>query len=231
MSNPQLFCLTHAGGTASFYDVIEKDLCGVECVKLEYSGHGRRHKEPFYNDFNELAEDMLKNILNRYDGREYGLFGYSMGSIAIVEVLRILMSRNIKKPDNIFLAAHEPKTRSEFADFSRDELDNWVMNRTIEFGAVPEKLINNPVFWRTYLPIYRADYSIIGKYDFDKINMKAEIPTTVFYSETDTPLSDMEKWGNYFPCEFHQFTGKHFFIEKHHEEMAKIIREKMGVGL
>ena len=38
-----LLCFPFAGGTASFFDMIEKDLEGIDLVKLEYAGHGTRH--------------------------------------------------------------------------------------------------------------------------------------------------------------------------------------------
>lgn len=229
MSKPQLFCFTYAGGTAAFFDDIEKDLEGIECVKLEYAGHGSRHKEEFYSDFNALADDMFDLCTSSFKDGDYGLFGYSMGSISLVEVLKRIKASGMKLPSSLFLAAHEPHTKSELLGYSADELDEWVKDRTVRFGAVPEKLLDNKVFWRTYLPLYRADYTIIGKYEFEKLDIHMNIPATVFYSETDTPFSDMKEWEKFFPCEFHQYQGTHFFIRDHHEEMGKVIRSKMGV--
>lgn len=231
-NKPQIFCFTYAGGNASFFDVIEKDLDGLDVVKLEYAGHGTRHKEELYRDFDELADDVFRELKSRYAGGDYGLFGYSMGSIALVEVLkRILIVSDMKKPSGVFLAAHEPHTKSELLNFSDEELDEWVKERTIKFGGVPEKLLHNRTFWRMYLPLYRADYTLIGKYRFEKLDLKTEIPATVFYSETDTPLADMVLWKNYFTkdCEYHRFDGTHFFIQGHHYEIAEIIRERLGV--
>ncbi len=230
MSKPQLFCFTYAGGNASFFDVIEGDLEGVNLVKLEYAGHGGRHKEPFYQSFDQLSEDICSEVKAKYLGGEYAFFGYSMGSISLIEVLKRIVVSGIQLPNNLFLAAHEPHTKSELLGFTDDELDEWVKERTIKFGAVPEKLMNNKVFWRTYLPMYRADYTIIGKYKFEELDLKLDIPTTVFYSETDTPISDMKQWRKYFPCEYYHFSGTHFFIQQHHEKMAEIIRRKMGVS-
>lgn len=226
MSKPQLFCFTYAGGNAAFFDVIEKDLPEIEFVKLEYSGHGTRHKEPYYRDFGELTDDMFRLLRERYSGGVYSLFGYSMGTIALAEVLkRILAYSDMKAPSHVFLAAHEPHSKAELIGFTDDELDDWVKDRTIKFGAVPEKLLNNKSFWRMYLPIYRADYSIIGKYSFEELYLKTTIPATVFYSETDTPRSEMELWRKYFAgeCEFFKYEGTHFFIQNHHAEMANVI--------
>jgi len=230
MSRPQLFCFTYAGGNASFFDTIEKDMPGIELIKSEYSGHGTRHKEKFYSNFEKLADDIYDRVKGQYSGGTYALFGYSMGTIALVEILKkIISDTEMSEPVHIFLAAHEPHSKAELTGFANDELDERIKERTISFGAVPEKLINNRSFWRMYLPIYRADYSMIGKYKFEELNIRSAIPTTVFYSETDTPRSEIELWKKYFvgECSFHAYDGNHFFICEHHEEMARIICSEM----
>lgn len=228
-NNPQLFCFTHAGGSKSFFNEIEKDLSGIDVIKFEYAGHGERQREGYYDNFDQLADDAFRKVKSGIES-EYALFGYSMGSISAVEVLRRILASGISKPQHVFLAAHEPHTKSELLGFSADELDDWVKNRTIQFGDVPEKLLNNKVFWRTYLPIYRADYTLIGKYEFEKLDLSTDIPVTVFYSETDTPLADMKQWEKYFTglVNYRKFSGNHFFIREYHDEMAKIIRTELG---
>ncbi len=233
MSRPQLFCFTYAGGNASFFNVIEKDLPEMEVVKPEYAGHGTRHKEPFYRSFDELSDDMFRLLKEQYSGERYALFGYSMGTITLVEVLkRILSDSRMNNPCHVFLAAHEPHSKTELFGYSEEKLDDWVKDRTVRFGAVPETLINNQSFWRMYLPIYRADYSLIGKYSFENLSLKTTIPATVFYSETDTPRTDMELWKKYFTgdCTFYEYEGTHFFIQTHHTEMTEIIIEKCMGG-
>jgi len=233
MSKLQLFCFTYAGGNAHFFDEIEKDLPALEFVKLEYAGHGTRHKESFYKDFFELSHDIFFKLKNTYNGGPYALFGYSMGVITLIEVLKLVeKDLDIPNPERVFLAAHEPQTKAELVGFSDDELEDWIKQRTIRFGAVPEKLINNKSFWRIYLPIYRADYSIIADYRFKKIDFCSVIPATVFYSKTDTPFADISEWKNYFfcICEFFEFEGPHFFIQQHHKEMANIIYSRIFVN-
>lgn len=228
----QLFCLTFAGGTAAFYNQIEPYIADcIEVIKLEYAGHGTRHKEAFYKDFDELADDMYDIIVRRVNSdNEYALFGYSMGSISLVEITkRILDREEIRPPLHVFLAAHEPITKKELENYSDGELDSYVKERTIKFGGVPEKLIKNKSFWRMYLPIYRNDYSIIGKYDFGRLNLNTHIPATIFYSPTDTKLDDMKLWSRYFTggLEFLEYKGTHFFINDHCEEMCTVINTRL----
>ena len=55
----KLICLTYAGGNATFYDQLQKELSkSVEVIALEYAGHGQRHKEPLYKTFDELSRDI-----------------------------------------------------------------------------------------------------------------------------------------------------------------------------
>ena len=224
----KLFCFTYAGGTASFYEQIEDLLPkSIEVIKLEYAGHGTRRKESFYHDFTELAEDMYSFIASSLSKEEeYALMGYSMGCISVVEVLQLIINRKeLSLPKHIFLAAHEPQTKRILASYSNEELDELVKERTISFGAIPDRLVHNDSFWRMYLPIYRADYNMIGNYKFEDLVFSTNIPLTVFYSETDTPFEHIKKWTKFFGglTEFVEYNGSHFFIWEHKSEMAKVI--------
>lgn len=228
----KLICLTYAGGNASFYDKLASEMShNIEICSLEYAGHGTRHKEPFYNAFSELAEDMyleLSRIIAKQES--YALMGYSMGSISVVELLKLILERKeFLNPKHIFLAAHEPFTKSELRSYSGNEIDQYVKERTIRFGGISEKLINNESFWRVYLPIYRADYSLIAKYDFDSLKLQTSIPLTVFYSEEDTPYKDMMSWNDFFvgKTDYIEYSGTHFFINEHYQEMAQEIRDRL----
>lgn len=232
MNRPQIFCYTCAGGTASLFDAIAKDLPEAEFVSPEYAGHGTRRKDPFYSSFSKLADDMYARFRETYSGGKYALMGYSMGAITLAEVLqRILHDPEVLPPVCVFPAAHEPHTKDEMAGYRPEEKDEQVKERTIRFGAIPEKLAGNASFWRVYLPLYRADYRLIGEYRFEDLELRTVIPATVFYSDTDTPRADIEKWSRYFmgKCEFVRFQGNHFFIREHHSEMARIIRAGMGL--
>ena len=126
---------------------------------------------------------------------------------------RILVDEDLPNPACVFLAAHEPHTKAELTGYTPEKLDDWVKDRTVRFGGVPDRLLENQSFWRIYLPLYRADYTLIGTYDFKALDLSTDIPLTVFYSETDTPLSDMRQWTRYFtgPCEFIEFGDISFF--------------------
>ncbi|MBR4519448.1 MAG: thioesterase [Victivallales bacterium] len=227
----QLFCFTFAGGTASFFDPLESHLGeGIVLHKLEYAGHGKRHGEPFYRDFEELSGDLLRQFLQEDAfGVPYAMFGYSMGSIACVEVLKKIVGLKLPLPRCVFLAAHAPCGKEELEGYSSQELDEIVKERTLAFGGVPEALANNSLFWRTYLPVYKADYTLIANYPFTPPQLAFPVPAIVFYSEQDTPYKTMLRWGAWFAhsVSFHAFDGNHFFIQHHRSEVARIIKQTL----
>ena len=77
--------------------------------------------------------------------------------------------------------------------------------------------------------LYRNDYRLIGEYQFENLDLRAEIPAMVFYSEEDPPFEEMKKWGEYFigSIEYERFSGKHFFIQEYHKKMAEMITAKL----
>jgi hypothetical protein len=121
----RLYCLTYAGGNASFFKGIKKriEMIGhdpgtdsereqnLEVIPVEYSGRGSRSKEPDYMDFQELTLDMAARI-NDFEEKadvpsdELFLFGYSMGSIAAFEIVKQKLLAQM--PLGLFVAAHLP---------------------------------------------------------------------------------------------------------------------------
>lgn len=227
----QLFCFSFAGGTAAFFKQLEHATnSNMDYIMLEYSGHGARMKEHLCEDFRELAEDLYPIIKRAYDGGEYGLLGYSMGSLSAIELYRYIVEKGeMPAPKRIFIAAHTPSAMIDFGCVNENEKDEFIKQRTIAFGAVPEKLVNNKSFWRLYLPIYKADYLMISRYSLDAYNFCSELPLTAFYSETDTPIQRMKEWDKFFvhDTEYIKYDGSHFFINEHYEEMAGVISERL----
>lgn len=229
----QLFCLTFAGGSGSFFNGLEAYIGPeIELVKLEYAGHIGRHREPFYRDFGELTADMYGQIKARVRPDEpYALLGYSMGTLAAVELTKTFLERGeVSPPHHVFLASHGPCPILDRAKFSVSATDETVKEWTVRFGGLSGKLINSRTFWRMYLPIYRADYMLIAGYDFSRLDYEMSIPATALFSSEDIRCEDMEKWHSIFTGKFDmlEYDGGHFFLQGHEREVADAIRERLS---
>lgn len=229
-----IFCFTFAGGTAGFYDKMESVMPrNVELVRYEYPGHGSRYKEPLCQCMDEVINDLypqIKDYICKNGIVDYYLMGYSMGSItAFAMIQKIEHCNEIVKPKFIFLAAHEPMTRIKIHGVDENLTDEFVRERTIDFGGIPKQLIDNKSFWRMYLPIYKADYMMIERYRFEDIHYNTKIPVIIFYSDQDTKFENIYKWKLYFvgSCEFVEYSGSHFFINDYYKDMAEQVCRRM----
>ena len=227
-----LFCLTFAGGSASFFNGLGAYVCPeTELVKMEYAGHTERWNEAFYADFDELVSDMYGRIKEQVvTGRPYALLGYSMGAIAAAEVTKMILARGeLLPPQHVFLLSHTPCAPEKRYDPKDADADEVIRQWTIQFGGLPEKLIKSDVFWRTYLPIYRADFKLIVFYDYSRLEFMTDVPATVMYSPEDLPYMDMKKWHGVFAGKFDilEFDGGHFFLRDHAREVADVVNERL----
>lgn len=228
----QLFCIPYAGGTAGAFRELA-GLLGEEVLvsTIEYSGHGSRKSEEFYRDFAELAEDVYGQMQKvRRKDLPYGIFGYSMGSVAVYELLYRYLAEN--PPKHIFLAAHEAPDIDWDSKKYADLDDDGFMDMLIGFGGFDEenrKMMKNRFFRRLYFQPIREDYRLLAEYKMQEFH-PLPADATMFYSPADIPTEKIETWKRFAggELEFVPLGRNHFFIREHAGEMAEIMRKKMG---
>lgn len=76
-----------------------------------------------------------------------------------------------------------------------------------------------------YLPSFRNDYLILKRYDYSKMNRNNTMKSVILYCEQDTPYEIMSEWASFFISKplFIQYSGGHFFLRDHYQEIAQII--------
>ncbi len=228
MGKTKVFALPNAGGTGKLFQQLKSVLLqnGIELFDLDYAHHGVRGKDPRYSSFSEMADDMAERILSETgEGEEIVLFGYSMGALVSYDILsRCWKDDPAVKIKHFFLAAHEPPhiefTGAKFADCDEQEF----IDGMCKMGGLDERLLHNPRFLKIYMDLIRDDYRLINDYKWNGEKATIAFPTTVFYSEEDTPHKNILQWRDYVKDESgfqtFAFDGGHFFIKSHVEEIA-----------
>ena len=228
----QLFCIPYAGGMANTFDDLKNRLSDeILVTPIEYAGHGTRKTEACYQDFRALAEDVCVQIKEkRRCGLPYAMFGYSMGSISVYEVIRRYFSDC--PPEHIFLASHEaPDVDWEGKAYARLE-DDQFMEQLIGMGGFEEsnrKLLSNRFFRNLYFQPIREDYRLLAEYRMDERYL-LPVNTTVFYSPNDISDEKIHSWDSFDGAgiEYIPMGENHFFIREHVEQMADIIRSRLS---
>lgn len=225
----KLFCVTYAGGTSKFFQGLSNELSGhIECIGIEYAGHGTRRAESLYTSFGEMVQDVAEQINEKLSMEDqFSLFGYSMGSLVAYDVLAKDLLKT--KASKLFVAAHNAPSISSIKKTYSTMPDEEFLKCMLEFGGIDKVFIQNKRFWPIYLPIIRNDYRLLEQYDFEKTKKQLSIGGGVFYSETDTPYRDIEPWKNVFSkdLQIYKFEGSHFFMRNNEKVIAKIIMEAL----
>ena len=232
MRPTQLFCLPYAGGSPEFFDGLKQFLDeNISLTAMEYAGHGKRLKEPAYADFRELAQDMASRIREqRVPDTDLVLFGYSMGTIGVYEML----AENLlgEQPVHVFLASHEAPDghwdSKRYLDMSDEEFLD-AMKQFGGFDGVDAKMLRNRFFRRMYFNPIREDYRLLGNYP---ANHRASFPmdTTMFYAPSDIPAALVRGWDSFFEgdSEYVELGTNHFFLKDCAEETAAVINRRLA---
>lgn len=226
-SKKKLFCIPYAGSSAMLYSKWRSSLNeNVELIPLELAGRGRRFSEPFYTSFDEAVED-LYNEVKKYDLDDYAILGHSMGSWLAVELAYRLEE---KPPQKMFLAGNWPPHMQRIEAELHKMCDEEFKNEILRVGGTPKELFENKEILEFFMPILRADYTILEKYNGPN-NLKKITEEIVILNgiEDDVTKEELRGWQSYTNSKFdiYEFEGGHFFINEKSKEVIDLINKKM----
>lgn len=222
MKNKEIYMFPNAGGTRELFNGVCKKLREEYiCFPFEYPGHGT-DKSELLDTMDKLLESVYNFFKeNHKDENEFVLMGYSMGSIVALNLLMNIEDNGHMPPIGVVLAANPP-INHVFEDVCQSE-EEVIKNFYMKNGEIPPELINSKLFKRIYMPSFRNDYKLLKQQNFLKlIERDHNCKGLIFYSEDDTPKKTVCGWGTCFLDGFKcvQYSGGHFFIRQHYEEIA-----------
>lgn len=215
----------NAGGTKELFSKISAELQkDFKCFCYEYPGHGS-DKEALCVSIDTLTDKAFEFYNeNHVNENDIILFGYSMGTIVAMELLKRI--EGISNRIGIILAAVPPRNVIvESSDVSEEEnIKNFYMKN----GGISDKLINSKLFESLYLPSFRNDYRILREYNYSRIHKKINAEALILYSEDDISYEIITGWSEVFlnEPEYREFSGGHFFIKSHYKEIAQLIKAR-----
>ncbi|WP_121639838.1 thioesterase II family protein [Virgibacillus sp. Bac330] len=232
MNKFKLFCIPHAGASASVYYKWFRDLDDtmIDLYPLELKGRGARLEEPFYSDFNEMMNDvygMVTNILSTKDS--YMLFGHSMGAYVAFRLESMLERKLGVKAAHVFLSGREApivwgENKRKISHLNNQEF----LHEIKSYGGIDENYLHDQDVLDMILPIIRNDFRIIETLDTSDKNKCLQSPITILNGKEDfyNP-ENIDLWNNYSSasCQFKYYSGGHFYMEDHLEELNHCIYE------
>lgn len=233
----RLYCLPHAGGSASMFLPWSRGIDGVSVRPVEPPGRGTRFGHSPYTRIGPLVADLAQTILEQEweeEGR-YAVYGHSLGALVGFELLRELRRLGAPAPVHLFvsgcLAPDDPAQEEEppIAALS----DAQVADVLRRIGGTPERLLRDRTAMRLILPPFRADFQVKQSYAC-RPDLPLDVPVTAIAASADLRVgaAAMSGWERHTTDRFELLTlaGGHFAVLEQAEATQRIIRRALAAA-
>ncbi|MFD8525152.1 thioesterase II family protein [Streptomyces capillispiralis] len=163
----RLVCVPYAGGGAAVYHGWAERLPGaVEPWAVRMPGRDARLHEPPRTDLvataGELADALAPSLTE-----PYAFFGHSLGAFLAFETVRALRRRGVREPVLLAVSARNPpQQRTYTGSVHRLPDDEYLDVLDRRYGAIPPLLREDAQMRALYLPILRADTTMLETYRY-----------------------------------------------------------------
>ncbi len=220
----RLFCFPYAGAGAVVYHPWPGDLpAGVEVIAVRYPGRETRMRELPYTRLDDLLDGLLPHLLPYLD-RSFAFFGHSMGGMIAFELARRLRRQGHAQPEHLFVSSRRPLHLPEpYAPLHHLDDAAFLDGVQQRYNGVPPVILQDPELLGLFLPMMKADFSILETYQFT-IEEPFDFPVTAFLGEQDPSIAkqEMASWQmhSHRKVPVQVFAGDHFYL---HSQRAALL--------
>ncbi|MEJ8668346.1 MULTISPECIES: thioesterase II family protein [unclassified Streptomyces] len=227
----RLICFPHAGGAASAYRPLSRQLKPhIEVRAVQYPGRQDRRHEPPAAGIRELAAVVAGKLEDDDGAAPFAFFGHSMGALVAYETARLLEQRGARPPRRLFLSARAapgptPRPHDQLAD------DAAILTAVRRLGGTGAALFDDPELVAMVLPALRADYAALAGYSWTP-GEPLQAPVTVLCGDADPVVSvaEADGWRTYTRAEteVRVFPGGHFYLDQWLGDVAEVVLSGVG---
>lgn len=225
----QLFCVPHAGGSATAFLRWRRELPSeVEVLPIELAGRGTRVDEPPAVDAGTAGADVATHILaQRRPEVPYAIWGHSMGSLIAYEAYSSLRERTDDVPGHLVLsgrsAAHVPLASRDIHAIANDDAFIAAVD---SYGGGTKEALAEPSLRELFLPVLRADFQLSETYSWvprDPISCPVMIVNGA--DDLSVDLARTQDWRELAgsDIEFRSAAGDHFFLYQNPDIVRSVL--------
>jgi surfactin synthase thioesterase subunit/glycosyltransferase involved in cell wall biosynthesis len=213
---PLLFCFPYAGaGTMVYSSWREKLQPAASVVAVRLPGRESRLVEPFITRMEELIPALAAALERAVEGREFSLFGHSMGAGIAFELNRYLRRHARPLPHALMVsAARAPQYRLGWEP-GPEPADEELVDQLRRLEGIPADVLDNPELLRIALPVLRADAHLYRHYVYQP-EEGLPVPIRAYGGKNDPNVrpEHLEAWREQTAVSFlrREFSGGHFFF-------------------
>ena len=229
----RLFCLPHAGsGAAAFYGWKRKLPATIDVCPVLLPGREARMLERSMEDARTVAEHLME-ATRPYLDTPYAIFGHSMGALLAYLWAVTITEAKVRRPVCLFVSgregAHLPLWHPDLHGLSDGE---FVAELRSRFGGAQGDLLENAELREVFLPILRADLTVVETYRHGPEAM-LQCRVIALAGKDDANVRDegLEAWRELTAGEFaaRRLPGDHFYhLGSGERELLDLIVGRLG---
>ena len=231
--NTKLFCIPHAGGSATYYSRFKDFFSeGIDVRPLEMAGRGRRCRDPLSTSMDAISGDLFAQIEPIARSYPYALFGHSMGALLALLCALRAREKDFPLPEALFVSACATpdtflnKPAVPVSSFPPDQLWRYIR----DLGGLPPAVTMSKELCQYLEPILYADFTALDTWSPVEID-PLPVPITVFLgSEDQLQKTTACEWSKLTTREFsiHSFPGNHFYLQDNWDALATLISQTLA---
>ena len=227
----RLYCLPHAGGSASSFRGWLDAMPGVTVCPLQPPGREARFRDRPHRSMGPLAAEIADVVLATAEG-PYAVYGHSLGALVAFEVVREIRRRGAPAPVHLFVSGSAaPQCDPDGLPEVHDASDADVVALLRALGGTPDWLLSDPSLLEMILPAVRADFSVKETYRYAP-DSPLDVPLTVLAASGDprAAMPLMPRWQEQTSAAFelHTVGDGHFAVLEQapltHKYLAEALR-------
>jgi medium-chain acyl-[acyl-carrier-protein] hydrolase len=230
----RLVCFPYGGGGASVYRTWPQGLPdNVEVLAIDLPGRERRFRERPFDRLGPLVAALTDAVAPELSP-PFAIYGHSLGALVGFSFARELRRRELPGPVHMFLSGRRAPQLPERAPIHALP-DPEFLAGVRRLGGVPDAVFNDAEIMAFFLPVLRADFTLVETASFAAAPPLA-CPITALGGVTDeraTP-EELDAWRVHTSAAFERklFSGGHFYLQTERDallawlsaELAQITR-------
>ncbi|MEU0442756.1 alpha/beta fold hydrolase [Streptomyces sp. NPDC006186] len=197
----RLYCLPHAGGSASAFRSWLGAVPGLAVCPVQPPGREGRHREQPYAHMRDLVRDLAPAVLADVAGAgggPYAVYGHSLGAMTAFELVREIDALGGPRPVHLLVSGCGApplcgglEGLRPIRDMSLEEIAGLLRR----LGGTPEWLLANQALLAMVVTPFRADFTVKENYRYVPGD-PLDVPVTAL-AATDDPrasVADTAAW-------------------------------------
>lgn len=212
----RVFCLPYAGaGTTQYRPWARAMPDDVQLCAFILPGREERMREPGMTQMAALVTALLE-VLRPYLDRPLVLYGHSMGGLIGYELAHALRRELGVEPARLIVSARGAPDEPSLGPLYQLPDAEFVATLNGRYGGIPQVLLNEPELLAMFVPVMRADLTMIDTYQYQPRELLF-CPITAVGGTGDPTVSPaaLKGWQHHTrgPFSAHFIAGDHFFIQ------------------